>query len=134
MRIPFTICGFRLQFTESAYNLRISLTSCGFHLQLWILRQLKFTKHIYYYLLVVPRTVTISANFVADSANLPVFGGILSITVFKLFVRGIQSCKKDQRKISNVADSATILLLTYCRIRLQFTKCTVWPGNVIMCI
>ena len=50
MRIPLTICGFRLQFAESTYNLQIPLKIRGSHLQLWIPRQLKFPKHIYYYL------------------------------------------------------------------------------------
>ena len=47
LRILLTICGVRLQFADSAYNFRIPLTD----LQLRILRQLKFTKLIYYYLL-----------------------------------------------------------------------------------
>ena len=32
-------------------------------------------------------------------------------------------------KSSNVADSATDLILAFCGFRLQCTKCTVWPHN-----
>ena len=52
------LCGFRLQFADSAYNLQNPLTICGFHLQfavstynLRIPGQRNFTKHIYDYLL-----------------------------------------------------------------------------------
>ena len=51
LRIPPTICGVRLQLAESAYLLRILLAICGFHLELRILRQLKFTKLINNFLL-----------------------------------------------------------------------------------
>ena len=47
---------------------------------------------------------------------------------------GIQNNKEDLRKVAylsredhwNVAGSATNLILAWCGIRLQFTKCTVW--------
>ena len=83
MRIPLTICGFRLQFVESSYNFRILLTICGFQDSLILLNT---------YIIIclwISQTVPDSANFVADStkfvadsANLPVFGAIFSIKVF----------------------------------------------------
>ena len=52
MRVLPTVCGFCSQFAESAYTLRIPLTVCGFFLLFRLPRQLKFTKHIYFYLFI----------------------------------------------------------------------------------
>ena len=98
-RIPLTICRFRLQFAESAYNWLKPLTTCGFHLQLRIPRQLRFTKHIFYYLFHgFHKLVPDSTLFVADAATLPVSGAFLSKTVFYMFVRGIKTAKKIKEK------------------------------------
>ena len=60
---------------DSTYNLRIPLTVAE-SAQLNLIRQMSlFFKWI-------PQTVLDSANTVADSAKLPVFGAILSGTVF----------------------------------------------------
>ena len=48
----------------------------------------------------IPQTVPDSTIFVEDSAGLPVFGAILSNTVFYRFVRGIQNSKGNERKIA----------------------------------
>ena len=100
MRNPLPLCGFRLQFAESTYNLRIPLSICGFHLQLRIPGKLKFTNHIYYCLFVDSTKGTGFRKFVAESAKLRVFGTLSFNTVFELFVCGIQNSKEDQRKVT----------------------------------
>ena len=75
MRIPLIICGFRLQFAESA-------NKCVFLLHFADSAKLKFTKNM---VLTVPHSakfVVDSTKFVADFAKLPVFGAIMSNTVF----------------------------------------------------
>ena len=47
MRTPLTICGFTLQFAESAYNLRIPPTVA-------VSATFKLTNNIYHYLLMDP--------------------------------------------------------------------------------
>ena len=42
--------------------------------------------------------------------------------------------QKRSKKSSNVAASATNLILEYCGFRSQCTKCTVWPRNAIKVI
>ena len=94
-----SLCGLRLQFADSAYNLRIPLTVCGFHLQLRIPRQLQFAKHIYYdlfmdstnwfrILLRIPQSCLFLKQFWATQC------------FSYLSVRGIQNSKEDQRKIA----------------------------------
>ena len=130
MRILLTICGFGLQFAESAYNLRFPLTICGFHLQLRFLRQLKFPKHIYYYLLMVPQIGSRFHTFYFGFRKNACFWSdfeqysVLAICPWnpKHLIRS--------KKISKVADSETNLSFACCEIRLQFTKCAVWPRNV----
>ena len=122
LRIPLAICGFHLQFANSTCSLRIPLTLaesaaaqcnyrfvllfvCGFHKFFWIpQKQLR-----------IPQICMFLEQFWA-----------------------VQCCKsllvesKQQRisnKSINVADSATNLLLVCCGIRLQCTKCIVWPRN-----
>ena len=80
MRILLKICGFRLQFAESAHNLWI-LLFCGFRLQLPILQQLNTYTII---CLWFPQTGLDSTHY----------GAILGNTVFKLFVRGIRNSRE----------------------------------------
>ena len=81
--------------------MRITFIVCGFHLQKRIPRQLKFTKtDILLFVHGFHKLVPDSTHFVADSEKLPVFGAILSNTMFYLFVRGIQNSREDQRKIA----------------------------------
>ena len=61
--------------------------------------------------------------------------------IFACFWSNFEQCRvlaicpsnpKQQRRSNkkvNVADCATNLILACCAIRLQFTKCTVWPRN-----
>ena len=114
MRIPLTVCGFHLQCADSAH-------SCGFR---------NSSIQLYTCLIIclwIPQTVLDSKNTVADFANLSVFGSVLSGTVFQVFVCGIQNSKEDQ-KSSNVADSATILILTCCGSRLQMQRMHSWAS------
>ena len=108
MRIQLTYCGFRLQITESTYSLRIPLTNFGFHLQLRLPRQLKFTKHIYYCLLM-------------DSTH--------SVRIPHMLMRIPQSCLFLSKLpvFEQFLDSATNLNFACCGFCLQFTKSPVWP-------
>ena len=129
MRIPLTIWEFHLQFADSTYNLRIPLTICGFHLQLRILQQLNLTLQLFYHLFV-------------DSTNCSGFHkhccGFRKLAYFwSDFERyndlGICLWNPKQhrrsKKSSNVADSATNLIVACCGFRLQCRECTVWPRN-----
>ena len=89
MRIPLTICGFHLLVADSAYSCGIRISSielckCLF-LCLWILQ-----------------IFLDSAITIADSAKSPIFGAILSGTVFKVFVCGIQNSEEDQREVAKM--------------------------------
>ena len=64
-----------------------------------------------------------------DSANSPIFGAILSNTVFQVFVCGIQNSEEDQRIVAKLRNT-TILILAYRGIRLQGTECTNWSRKV----
>ena len=92
--------------------MRIPQTVCGFHLQFADCA----TAHFNY---------THALFFVC---GLPIYSAILSGTVFKVFACGNQNSKEENS--SNVADSATYLILTSCGIRLQCTESRVWPRNV----
>ena len=129
MRIPLTICGFHLQFADSTYNLRIPLATGAFQLQLRILQQLNLTIQMSYHLFV-------------DSTNCSGFrkyscGFRKHAYFWSNFERyndlGICLWNPKQhrrsKKISNVADSATNLLLACCGFRLQCRECAVWPRN-----
>ena len=124
MRIQLIICGFRLHFADFAY-------SYGFYYSLSLL-------NTYNTCLWIPQTVSVSANFVADSkkfvadyASCLILEQFRAIDCFSYLSRESKTAKKII-KISNVADSATILFFACCGIRLKFTKCTVWPRNVPM--
>ena len=120
---PLTICGFVLQFAGFTY-------SCGFHFSLSLLKS---------YIMIclwIPQTVPNSAIFLqfpqfffVDSSKLPVFGAIFINSVLANYPWNPKQ-PRISKKNSNIADSATILLLTCRGICLQFTKCTVWPRNV----
>ena len=62
--------------------MRILLAICRFYLQLRIPRQLNFTKNILLFVLGFRKLVQDSTHFVADASKVPVFGAILSSTVF----------------------------------------------------
>ena len=47
----------------------------------------------------IPQTVLYSAKTVAGSAVLPVFGAVLAVHCFLVFVCGIQNSNEDQRKV-----------------------------------
>ena len=127
MRIPLTICGSHLQFADSTYNLRISFLICGFQSQLRIPQQLNLTLQMFYHLFV-------------DSTNCSGFHkyccGFRKFAYFwSNFERyddlGICLWNPKQhrrsKKSSNVADSATNLILAFCGFHLQCRECTVWP-------
>ena len=115
MRIPLTVCGFHLQFADSAYNygfrnssiqLYTCLIICGFHELFWI-PQIRLR---------IPQICLFWSNFERYS--------VLGICLWN---------SKQQRrsnKCSNVADSTTNLIWACCGIRLRCTECTVWPRNV----
>ena len=108
-------CGFSLQCTERT----VWQTKCGFRSQ--FAGYFNLAIHLF-----------CSANSIVDSANLPSFGAILTAKLYLVFVCGIQNSIEDH---SNVAESATNLIVACCGIRLQFTECTVWPRNVgILCL
>ena len=118
MRIPLTIC-------DSAYNLRIPLTICGFR---------NSSMSLYTCLIIclwTPQTVLDSANTVADSANSPIFGAILSGAIYKYLFLESKTAKKNQIS-SLVAGSATNLILACCGVRLQCTECTVYQFQTLL--
>ena len=127
MRIPFTICRFCLQLAESAYNLQIPLTLCGFHLHLLIPQQLKFTEHLYYFYLFTDltnlfRIPHIFRKVACSWSNFEQYS-VLAICPWR------PKQQRRSRKNCIFADSGTNLISACCGIRLQFTKCTVWPRN-----
>ena len=123
MRIPLTICGFHLQFAGSTYNLRIPLKICGFHLQLRFPQQLNLTIQMSYLLFV-------------DSTNCSGFRDFWSnFERYNDLGICLWNPKQHRRskKSSNVAESATNLILACCGFRLQCRECTVWHRNDIHC-
>ena len=98
-------CGFRFQFGDSAHNLRNPFSIYGLRLQ-FVDCKPKFIKHIYYNLFMDStnspefRKIGCSFHKFCCGFELPVFGAVLSNTVFNLFVRGIQNSKQDQRKVA----------------------------------
>ena len=78
-----------------------------------------FHYHIFYYRFVDSITVPVSASTVVGSANTHVFGAVLSVTVFQLFIPGINNSKEDFFKSSSVTASATNLILACCGSRLH---------------
>ena len=113
-------CRIRLQFP-------IPLTICGFHVQLRIPRQLKFIKHICYDLFVDFTYYFGFRNFCSGFHN--ICRGIRKVAFlwsdFEQY-RDLAICpwnpkqQKRSKKISNIADSTSILFLACCRIHLQF--------------
>ena len=117
LRNPLTVCGFHLPFADYTY-------SCGF------LDSFNLLNAYIIICLWIPQTVPESANFVADSAKLPVFGAFLSIYSVLVICPWNPKQQRTSKKSNNVADSQTNLILACCGICLPFTKCTVWPRNV----
>ena len=100
MRIPLAFCGFRLHFADSIYN-------CGFYdifsslsINIKIQHGFHQLSQISQYLLRILQTLL----------RLPqsglFFEAILQNTMFQIFVRSIQSSKKEFQKSCNVAESA----------------------------
>ena len=78
IRIPLTICGFRIQFADFTYG-------CGFH------NSLSLVNTYVVICLWIPQTVPDSANFVVDFAH------VFEQCSVQLFVRGIQNSKEDKK-------------------------------------
>ena len=120
---PPTNCGIHLQFADSTYNLRIPLTVADsataqfnnsnvflfvyeFHKLFWIPQiQLRF-----------PQLRLLLSNFERYNH--------LGICLWN------PKQHRRSEKNSEVADSATNLILHFCGFRLQCRECTVWPRNV----
>ena len=100
---PLTICRFRLQFAKPAYSCRFGNSSI-----------------LLYTCLIVclwnPQLLCKLANF---------WKNFQRYSVFAICLWNPKQQRKS-RKSSNVADSATNLILVCCGIRIQFTKSPVW--------
>ena len=116
--------------------MRIPLTICRFHIQVRIPRELNCTKHIYYYLFMDSTKCSGLRKFCSEFNKFCC--GFRNVACFwsdfehdSVLATGPWKPKQQKRskKISNVAESATIQFLACCDIRLQFTKCTVWPRD-----
>ena len=107
---PQTKCGFHLQFADSAtaqYNdTKVLSFVCGFHKLFWI-RQIQLR---------IPQSRLFSSDFVRYND--------LGICLWT------PKQHRRSKKSSNVADSATNLILDCCGFRLKCRECTVWPRNV----
>ena len=109
--------------------MRIPLTICGFLLQLQIPQQLNLTIQIFYHLLV---DATNCSGFRKYSCGFRIFAYFSSN--FERY-NGLGICLRNpkqhnrSKKSSNVADSATNMILACCGLRLQCRECTVWPRN-----
>ena len=75
LHIPVTICGICLQFADSTYKLRISLLVSDS-------ARAKYTKHIYYHLIMDSTNGSGFHKFCCGFRKLPVFEAIYSNTVF----------------------------------------------------
>ena len=111
--------------------MRIPLTICAFRLQLRIPQQLN-------------ETILMTYNLYVDSTNCSgfcIYGcGFRKFAYFwsnfeRYIVLGICFWNPKQhrtsKKSSNVADSATNMILACCGFRLQCRECTVWPRNAL---
>ena len=113
---PQTKCGNHLLFADSTYLLRIP-------------QQLNLTIEIIYYLFVDSTNCSGFGNY---SCGLHKFADFLSdFERYNVLGNCLRNPKQHRRskKSSNVADSATNLILAFCGFRLQCRECTVWPRN-----
>ena len=124
LRISLTIHGFLLQFADSTYNLRIPLTICGFHLQLRIPQKLNLTIKMSYHLFVDSTNCSAFRKYRCKFCKIACF-----LSNFEWY-NDLGIClwnPKQQRiseKSSNVADSATNLILACCGFHLHFADST----------
>ena len=88
--------------------MRIPLTLCGFRLQLRIPQQFNITIHMSYYSFVDSINCSGFRKTAADPANLFVFGAILSGAMFSVFVCGLQNSKEDHGKVAMLRISQQI--------------------------
>ena len=131
-----SLCGFRLQFANSAYNLWNPLTICGIRSQ--------FAESTYSYgfrdSINLLNTYTIICSWVPQyGSGFHAFCcGFHKVACFwsdfeQYSVLAICTWNPKQqrrsKKNSNVVNSATNLIFACCGICLQFTKCTGWPRN-----
>ena len=119
-------CGFR-NFAYFSSDLRIPLTICGFYLQLRIPQQLKLTIQMFYHLFVDFTNCSGIRKYSCGFRNFAYFSSDFE----RYNDLGICMWNPKQlrrsKKSSNVADSATKLILTCCGLSLQCRECTVWP-------
>ena len=121
--------GIRKQNADSTYTLRIPLTLCGFRLHLRIPQQLNLTIHMSHCLFLDStncfgfRKYGCGFRKFAYICSHFEWNSVLSICVW------IPQQQRRSRKSSNDVDSATNLILAYCENRIQCTECTVWPRN-----
>ena len=131
-RNPQAKSEFHLQFADSTYYLRISLTIlripltiCGFH---------NSSLQLYTCLIIclwTPQTVLDSAHSVADFSQIrPFVERFWAVQCFKYLFPWNPKQQRRSRESSNIAYSATNLILDCCEVRLQCTECTGWPRNV----
>ena len=114
MRIPLTICGIRLQFSDSTY-------SCGFRDSL-ILKNLFIIICSW-----IPQTGVGFHTFCCGFRKVACLWRDFeqhSVLAIRPWSRKQQ---RKPKKNSNVADSSTNLIISCCRIHLKFTEFTVWP-------
>ena len=103
-------CGFCLQFADSDYSLRNPRTFCGFHLQFLNstyscgFRDGSSLLRTYFNICSwIPQNGSkFRTFFLRILSKLLIFGAILSNTVFKVFVRGMQNSREDQSKIAKL--------------------------------
>ena len=113
MRILLTICGFHLQFADSTYNLRIPLTVAAS-----TAAQFHYTNVLLFVSGFVP--VLDSANTVADSANSPVFGAMLSCTVSLLVI-----CLWNSKQLRRSKKSSKVRIPR----QICYNAQNVWPND-----
>ena len=117
-------CGFQSLFADFTCNLRIPITICGFHLQLRIPQQLNLTIKMSYYLFVDSTNCSAFRKYSCKFSKIACF-----LSNFERY-NDLGIClwnPKQQRiseKSSNVADSATNLILACCGFHLHFADST----------
>ena len=111
---PQTKCGFHLQFADSTYNLRIP-------------QQLNLTIQFFYHLYVDSTKFSGFRKYSCGFRKLAYFSS--DFERYNDLGICLWNPKQHRRsnKSSNVADSATNLILACCGFHSQCRECTVWP-------
>ena len=117
LRKPLTICGLGLQFADSAY-------SCGFRDSLSLLSTCIIICSW------IPQTGSGLHTFCCVFRKVACFSSDFEQRIVLAIRPWNPKQQRRSKKNINVADSATNLIFACCGIRLQFRKCTVWPRNV----